>query len=645
MNFFESQDCARRNTSRLIFLFVLAVVTLIIMTNLLFMVALGNISYDLMPGGGIHFQEIDWQLFATISAGAIFVISAGSLYKIITLSGGGKVVAESLGGILVVQNTNDVNQRKLLNVVEEIAIASGTPVPPVYLFVDEPGINAFASGFTPHDAVIGITQGAIDRLSRDQLQGVIAHEFSHIFNGDMRLNIRLMGVIHGIVVIGTAGYYLLRYSGSSRTTSSRGGIGLLVLAFGLVIIGFIGTFFGNLIKAAVSRQREYLADATAVRYTRNPDGIAGALKRIGGLTLGSKLKNPGANEISHLFFSQGASGFMQILSATHPPLDKRIRRIEPGWDGKFDFTANFDLPQTEENYRKKETISRDKSANKVAMTAGSVVIADVAHAINQIGNPEPETFNLANSLITGLPVVIKEAAHEAYGARAVIYCLALDRDKDVCSKQLELLKKYANQDVYNLILRLHPKMEKLDIKYRLPVIDITMPALKQLSLNQYQVFRGNIVELIKLSPKIKLMEWSLQKILFTHLDAQFFKLAQKKISYFHIEHLKKEIELILSVMAYAGHPDENDIEAAFKEAAENLNLNDLKLVAKNKINLLNLENSVKKLGNLRPLEKPQLLMACAASVAYDKKIASAEVELLRVFSDIFGCPMPPINTL
>ena len=608
------------------------------------MVALGYINYDPMLGGGIHFQEIDWQVFVTISTGVIFVISAGSLYKIITLSGGGKVVAESLGGILVAQNTDDLNQRKLLNVVEEIAIASGTPVPPVYLFVDEPGINAFASGFSPRDAVIGITQGAIDRLSRDQLQGVIAHEFSHIFNGDMRLNISLMGVIHGIVVIGTAGYYLLRYSGSRRTTSSRGGIGLLALAFGLVIIGFIGTFFGNLIKAAVSRQREYLADATAVKYTRNPDGIAGALKRIGGFTLGSKLKNPGANEISHLFFSQGASGFMQILSSTHPPLDKRIRRIEPGWDGKFDFTANFDLSETEEKHRKKEIISRDKSANKVAMTAGSVAIADVANAINQIGNPEPETFNLANSLITGLPVVIKEATHEAYGARAVIYCLALDRDEDVRNKRLEFLKKYANQDVYNLILRLHPEMEKLDIKYRLPVIDIAMPALKQLSLNQYQVFKGNIVELIKLSPKIKLMEWSLQKILFTHLDAQFLKPAQKKISYLRIEYLKKEIELILSVMVYAGHPDENDIEAAFKEAAENLNLNDLRLVAKNKINLLNLENSVKKLGNLRPLEKPQLLMACAASVAYDKKIASAEVELLRVFSDIFGCPMPPINT-
>ncbi len=651
MNFFESQDCARKNTFQLIFLFTLAVVTLIIVTNFLVMVTLDHTSYHLVPGDRSYSQKIDWQFFATISACVIVVISAGSIYKILTLSAGGKTIAESLGGRLITQNTKDLNQRKLLNVVEEIAIASGTPVPPVYLLADEHGINAFAAGFTPRDAIIGITQGAIDHLNRDQLQGVIAHEFSHIFNGDMRLNIRLIGVVHGIVIIGTAGYYLLRLS-RGRRIGGREGIGLLILAVGLMIIGFTGTFFGSLIKAAVSRQREYLADATAVQYTRNPDGIAGALKKIGGLPFGSRIMNPGANEISHLFFSRGTSGFMQISSATHPPLDKRIRRIDPGWDGKFDSSVKFNS--------KKEAISTAGStviaditniinqidspaAKKTTITAGSVAIADIANMITQIGNPEPETITRAHSLIAGLPAVIKETAYEVYGARAIIYCLALDRDEDVRSRQLEFLNKYTNQDIYNLMLTLLPEMENLDIKYRLPVIDIAIPTLKQLSLNQYQVFKGNIVELIKLSTKIRLMEWSLQKILFNHLDAQFFKLSQNKISYFNTEHLKKEIELILSIMAYAGHRDQNDIEAAFIEATKNLKLSNLKLVKKNKINLLSLDHSVKKLENLRPLLKPQLLMACAASVAYDKEIASVEVELLRAFSDILGCPMPPVN--
>ena len=263
--------------------------------------------------------------------------------------------------------------------------------------------------------------------------------------------------------------------------------------------------------------------------------------------------------------------------------------------------------------------------------------------MSQIGNPEPETIIRARSLITGLPASIKEAAHETYGTRAIIYCLALDSNEDVRNRQLEFLKKYTNQGVYNLMLTLLPRMENLDIKYRLPIIDIAIPTLKQLSLNQYQVFKGTIVELIKLSPNTRLMEWSLQRILFNHLDAQFFKPAQNKLSYFNIEHLKKEIEIILSIMAYAGHRDQNDVEAAFINATVNLKINNLKLVPKNKINLLNLDRSIEKLGKLRPILKPQLLMACAASVAHDKKIDPVEVELLRVFSDILGCPIPPVN--
>jgi len=644
MNFFESQDRVRRNTFQLVFLFVLAVITLIIMTNLLFMAVFGYINSEQMQDGGSFFQKMDWQTFAVVSAGVSVVVLVGSLYKIIALSAGGKTVAEALGGQLIPQNTGDLKQRKLLNVVEEMAIASGTPAPPVYLLMDEPGINAFAAGFTPRDAVIGITQGAIDHLSRDQLQGVIAHEFSHIFNGDMRLNIRLMGVLYGIVIIGMAGYYLL-YSASfsrRRVSNDKGVGGIMVLAIGLMVIGFSGTFFGNLIKAAVSRQREYLADASAVQFTRNPDGIAGALKRIGGLKFGSKVSNPDASEVSHAFFAQGVSGFMQMLSATHPPLAKRILRIDPHWNGEFDSSDKTDLPQEEENNGEKETMMREEFAKKGSIIAGSIVMADVANVIDQIGNPKPETISHAHSLIAGLSVAIKESAHESYGARAVIYCLALDPEKDVRDRQLEFLKKYADPDVFMLTHKLLPEIGRLDIKYRLPVIDIAIPALKQLSLNQYQAFKVNIVELIKIAPRVRLMEWSLQKILFNHLDGQFFKLTHTKKRYFHIGQLKKEIEMILSVMAYAGHQDQNEIEAAFIVATKNLGLSGLQIVPNSEISLSDLDQSLEKLENLKPLAKPQLLMACAASVAYDEKISSAEVELLRVFSDVFGCPMPPI---
>jgi Zn-dependent protease with chaperone function len=231
MNFFESQDRVRKNTFRLVLLFGLAVITLIIMTNLLVMVALGYINSQQVRDGGTLLQQIDWRTFAAVSAGVSVVVLAGSLYKTMALSAGGKVVAESLGGKLIPQNTEDLQQRKLLNVVEEMAIASGTPAPPVYLLADEPGINAFAAGFSPRDAVIGVTQGTIDHLSREQLQGVIAHEFSHIFNGDMRLNIRLIGVLHGILILGIIGYYLLRSASFSRRgrSSEKNAGGILAL--------------------------------------------------------------------------------------------------------------------------------------------------------------------------------------------------------------------------------------------------------------------------------------------------------------------------------------------------------------------------------------------------------------------------------
>ena len=644
MNFFESQDRVRKNTFQLVFLFALAVITLIIMTNLLFMVVFGYINSEQMQSGGIFLQQMDWKTFAIVSAGVIVVVLMGSLYKIMALSAGGKVVAEALGGQLIPQNTDDLKQRKLLNVVEEMAIASGTPAPPVYLLADEPGINAFAAGFTPRDAVIGVTQGGLDHLSRDQLQGVIAHEFSHIFNGDMRLNIRLMGVLNGIVIIGMAGYYLLYSTSFSRRgrSSDKGAGGILALAVGLMVIGFSGTFFGNLIKAAVSRQREYLADASAVQFTRNPDGIAGALKRIGGLEFGSKVKTPGANEVSHAFFAQGVSGFMQLLSATHPPLTKRILRIDPHWNGEFDSSDKTDLPRDEKDIGKKETMTREELANKVTTIAVGAAMADVANVIDQIGNPKPETINYARSLIAGLSMVIKEAAREPYGARAVIYSMALDPEEKVRGIQLARLQKYADPDVFVLTHKLLSEMDGLDIKYRLPIIDIAIPALKQLSLDQYQVFRDNLVTLIEMNSRVKLLEWSLQRILFNHLDGQFFKLAHTKAQYSHAGQLKKEIELILSVMAYAGHKNQNEIEAAFIAATKNLECDRLQLVARNEISFSDLDRSLQKLEKLKPLAKPQLLKACAASVTYDQKISSVEVELLRAFSDVLGCPMPPV---
>ena len=643
MNFFESQDRVRKHTALLVALFVLAVVALIVMTNLLVMIVFGFIDSQELRDSGTLFRQMDWRTFAAVSVGVGVVVLAGSLYKILALSGGGRVVAEALGGQLIPQDTQDPNQRKLLNVVQEMAIASGTPAPPVYVLADEPGINAFAAGFSPRDAVIGVTRGAFDNLSRDQLQGVNPLEFSHIFNGDRRLNLRLIGVLNGILILGILGYYLL-YSASfsrGRRSSGQGAAAMLALAIGLIVIGFAGTFFGGLIKAAVSRQREFLADASAVQFTRNPNGIAGALKRIGGIESGSKIENPGAPEVSHAFFAQGVSGFIQGLSATHPPLAERILRIDPHWDGKFDSVDRADADRDEQQAAEVETMARRSAAGELAAVAAGAAVAHVMTAMDQIGNPREETIDYARSLLSELPAAIRDAAREPHGARAVVYSLVLDGGQEVRARQLKQLQDHADVGVYPLTRQLMQETGRLDVKYRLPVADIAMPALKQLSLNQYKTFRGNLIKLIEMDSSVDLLEWSLQKILFSHLDAQFFKLAPIAARYSNLGQIRKEVELVLSVVAHAGAKIQSDMEQAFGAAAQVLGLSGLKLLGKDQIKVSDLDLALGKLEQLKPLAKSRLLKACAASIWHDRSATPVEVELLRAFASVLDCPMPP----
>lgn len=636
MNFFESQDRAHKKTTLLVVLFVLAVIALILMANVLVMVVFGLIGSEQLQNGGTLIRQMDWKTFAAVGAGVSVVVVAGSLYKIVALSAGGKVVAESLGGQLIPPNSQDMNQRKLLNIVEEMAIASGTPAPPVYLLAGEHGINAFAAGFSPRDAVIGVSQGAIDHLNREQLQGVIAHEFSHIFNGDMRLNIRLMGALNGILVLGMLGYYLLYSSSLSgrRRGNSKDGGGILALAVGLMVIGFAGTFFGALIKASVSRQREYLADASAVQFTRNPNGIAGALKRIGGLAAGSTIENPGAPEVSHAFFAQGISGAMQWLAATHPPLEKRILRIDPQWDGKYD---SSDQPETARDDRQTGQAHRETSRADV-VAAGAAVVG-VMTAMDHIGNPQPEAVDYARSLLLELPLLIKEAARDPYGARALVYSMALDKGQAVRAKQMKCLQDLADPGVYALTLKLMPQMNDLDIKFRLPIIDIAIPAIKQLSLSQYSTFKRNLIALIQMDSRVDLMEWSLQKILFRHLDGQFFKQAPVKARYSNPESLKKEMEIVLSMMAHAGAQNPTGAEGAFGAAVQMLDSSGLRLLLKEQIRIVDLDMALENLDRLKPSAKSRFLKACVASIWHDQRATSVEIELLRAFSSVLDCPM------
>jgi Zn-dependent protease with chaperone function len=626
MNFFQSQDNARSNTKKLVLLFALAVICLIVLTNV-FLVAI----FTYLEGSVLTMQSFterfDWNTFLVVGAGVAIVVFISSLYKVMALSGGGGKIMSYMDAEIIIQGSGDNDKQKVLNVVEEMAIASGTPVPQVYL-LNEPGINAFAAGLTARDAAIGVTRGAIENLTRDQLQGVIAHEFSHILNGDMRLNIRLIGILYGIMVIGLIGEFFL-YSGSHRSNSKNNN---MLIGLGLMVIGYAGTFFGNWIKAAVSRQREFLADASAVQFTRNPEGIAGALIKIGGYAEGSQLKNPHGSEISHALFSEGVTVYFKSILATHPPLATRIKRILPGWDGKF----------IDSNYRTRSKVTKTNDQHEAVsgFSQNAAFLGD--EFVNRVGQPTTENIQQAKKIIHDLPYDLYQSAHEPHGARAVIYFLLLDKDPAIRQEQLRYCFEHADDGVYSELKNFVAQVKELDIKYRLAIIDIALPALRQLSNRQEQLFLKIFIALIKMDSKISVFEWAVQKIVFTELAANFIRLKIKDIRYLSLQKLKNECSIVISFLIYLDANRTIKPEEVFLKVKSGLNL-DIKLVSKNNVDLKKIDNAVDKLKRLKPLIKPQLLKACALAITGDNKVTPAQIELYRAISSILDCPMPPLN--
>ena len=643
-DFFERQEIARRNTTRLVVLFALAVLAIVVSIDLLLAATTGYLARDPATGA------IDWRLAADprilglATVGALVVVGGGSLFKVAQLRGGGQVVAEALGGRRLNPDAASLPEQQLLNVVEEMAIASGAPVPPVYLLDHEEGINAFAAGFTPADAVIGVTRGAAERLTRDELQGVIAHEFSHILNGDMRLNIRLIGLLHGILIIGILGYFVLRVTAFSglrhgrRSRQEGNQLPLLALGAGLLAVGFLGTFFGNLIKAAVSRQREFLADAAAVQFTRQPEGIAGALKKIGGAALGSAIESPNAPEASHLFFGRATSGLSGLFS-THPPLPVRIRQIDPSWDGSFPEVAPVAGPAVA------ASSARPGVAGLAGLAADTAVVGaaqSVARGDDPVGAPGQAHLQYAARLLASLPVPVVRAAHEPHGARAVVYALVLDREVAPRRRQLSHLAAAADPGVYEETQRLAPLIAQLDVRTRLPLVEISLPALRALTPAQYRLFKENLAQLVRADETIDLFEWSLHRILLHDLDIQHSADVSRRARGRTLASLQRPCEVLLSMLAYAGHEDLGAAGRAFEHARESLGLPEARLCPPEACGLEPLDAALASLEEAAPLVKRQILRGAVACVAADRTVTATEAELVRAVSASLGCPMPPL---
>ncbi len=649
MNFFEHQDRARRNTTVLVVLFLLAVLCLIGLTYALVAGVLAYLNQGATGSPQAIAASFSLPVLVYIALGILAIVILASLYKFAQLAGGGRAVAEALGGRLVNINTRDHHERKLLNVVEEMALASGVPVPPVYV-IEEQAINAFAAGHEPRDAVIGITRGCIELLNRDELQGVIAHEFSHIFNGDMRRNLKLIGIWHGILVLGIAGHYILRLTGRSgfrvRSGKRGGALPLLVLGGGLMAIGYLGTFFGNLIKAAVSRQREFLADASAVQFTRNPSGIAGALQKIGGWSLGSTLATPRAEELSHLFFGQALQPLWFRILATHPPLEDRIRRIQPHWDGRYPAVSRALLDAV-----------ADPRAGGTSDAAGAIAafgvvptatergihpgaLAEVtATLVNSVGAPQTAHLSAASQFLAQVPPALTRAAHEPYGARALVCCLLLDDSVEVRASQWQCLAQAAEPQIYQLARQLDSPYTRT-AENRLPLLDLCLPALKQLTAAQYTPFREILVKLIHADARVSVREWALFRVAMANIELRGKKPLRPEIP--SLKYVGSAVGILLSAVAGSCARDGEQAAAAFAAGRATTGLRRLRYTAFERLQVEELARALSLLSHLKPLQKPKLLKAMCASAAHDGVLGALEVELIRALADTLDCPMPPL---
>lgn len=653
MDFFEAQARAKKRTSRLVVLFAFAVVGTILAAYVAGLLILrfvhGDGSIALIDGP--HW----WQpkLFARVAIATLAVIGLASLFKWRQFSAGGSVVAENLGGRRVDPRTTDFNEKRLLNVVEEMAIASGTPVPAVYVLDDEPGLNAFAAGLTTSDAIVAVTRGTLEKLTRDELQGVIGHEFSHILNGDMRLNMRLTSLLFGILVLGLVGrgvLWSLRVTrGGRRTRGKNGGGAILAVAaigLALLIIGYVGYFFGRLIQAAVSRQREFLADASAVQFTRNPGGITGALKKIGGYALGSSLQSSKSAEIGHFFFAQAFRSMLGGLWATHPPLAERIRALDSSFDGTF-----FEPPQVVDVAVESFVtagFASPKSGDLAPATtrsAGAAVLPPSAAsaAVESVGSLTPEQLANAHLLLEATPQRLRDAAHDPVEAPVLLFGLLLADDPLARAPQCRLVTDRAGADAAEILSQLQPALANLGPEQRLPLLQLALPAIRQLAPAALDAFLGTLDELVHADSHVSTFEFALQKLLVHTLELG--RKPDAAIAHYHsFNAVSDEISLVLSALARAATSDPAFAPRAFAAGAAQLKLVEahLRFLDAAACDFASLDAALDKLAGASLPIKRRTLVAAASVVSADGRILITEAELLRAVAAALDCPMPPL---
>ena len=638
MNFFEIQDKARCSSRRLVFLYIVSTALIIAGVSLIVGIALYG---ALGPGEtfafGPFFEQQASVLLATAIITAIFIAGA-TLVKTMQLSSGGGRVAQQMGGTLVPPDTRDPLRARLRNVVEEMAIASGVPVPEIYVLEHEMGINAFAAGYAPGDAAVAVTRGTLELLDRDELQGVIGHEFSHILNGDMRLNIRLMGVLFGIMALGLMGRMIFRggyWSGASSRRGKGGGI-VVIIGLGLIILGGIGVFCARLIKSGVSRQREYLADASAVQFTRQTDGIAGALKKIGGYEEGSLIKATDPEEVSHMLFGTGSK--LSGMFATHPPLTERIQALDPNFNER-------DYPRVrpmERSVASERGVDQRGSGIAAATSALAAGISPSSISAS-VGQPTEEHISYATRIRQSLPESLYDAAHSSELSYLLVIALILDGRDATRERQLSLLLEKIGDERTRLIQQFYSEIQAAGAEYRLPLLEIAFPALRQRPNPQLEFLLKLTRRLIEIDGKVELHEFCFYRVLAANLRQVLHPSRKQKHKRAGREVVREAAVNLLRIVARCGHSNDQDAATAFAagmsafgEWGEDHEYNGDQLPTIN-----DLEQSIDQLIALNAEGRQMLLDAVTQVVLHDELLTVPEAELVRTVCASLEIPLPP----
>jgi Zn-dependent protease with chaperone function len=571
------------------------------------------------------------ELLYAVFAVTILTVIAGSVYKFHQLRKGGSVVALALGGRRIDPQTEHTDERRLLNVIEEMSIASSTPMPDVYVLDYENAINAFAAGHSTDDMVIGVTHGCLRVLNRDELQGVVAHEFSHILNGDVPLNMRLIGIVHGLYCF-TLMAYAMMAEAKDREVEDKTLLEIFIdifrgcFGFVLAFIGFNGAFFARLIKSAICREREFLADAAAVQFTRYPDGLAGALKKAEAWAI-HRIVAPAAEEVSHIFFNNVRDDDQFRLTSTHPPVGERVHRLDPGF-----------YKSVEPSTFKAEEVKPIEQRPEAAPTSGLIALENVLSAVPV---PTNEHLAAASRLLAALPSPVTQASRKPESACALVYTLLLTNDSAAPASRLQSVgvDSFTAERAADLL----PVVRQLELQAKLPLVEISLPALRRLSAEQFILFNRAVEALVHADGQLNLFEFALEKMIHRHLAPHFREQRQQKVRFLRICPVAPSCSVLLSALAHVGQDKPEAVEAAFQRGGMTLGVpaDELTLLTLAECDLARIEAALDEISATAEGIRNLVVNACIQTVSADGMIGIREFELVRAIADTLGCVIPP----